>query len=106
MKKLILLSALLLGQLAFAKFPVNTKVVDNQPLIEVVVSDESNSPIAAKSQTTTLLLCVLLGGIGVHRYYLGDVLEGVIQTLTLGGLGIWSLIDLIRICTGALGPGW
>tara|TARA_B100001758_G_C18359664_1_gene584917 strand:+ start:588 stop:908 length:321 start_codon:yes stop_codon:yes gene_type:complete len=106
MKKLILFSALLIGQIAFAKFPVNTKVIDNQPTIEVVVSDESASPVASKSQVTALVLCVLLGGIGVHRYYLGDILEGVIQTLTLGGLGIWTLIDLIRICTGALGPGW
>jgi hypothetical protein len=35
---------------------------------------------------------------------LGYPLIGVLQILTLGGLGIWILIDLIRIITGDLGP--
>ena len=57
-----------------------------------------------KSQTTAIILCALLGGLGIHRFYLGYTLIGIIQLLTLGGLGIWSLIDLIRICTGSLEP--
>ncbi len=57
-----------------------------------------------KSQTTAIILCVLLGTLGIHRFYLGYTLIGIIQLLTLGGLGIWTLIDLIRICTGALEP--
>ena len=57
-----------------------------------------------KSQLTAVLLAFFLGGIGVHRFYLGYTLIGVIQILTLGGLGIWSLIDFIRILTGSLQP--
>ncbi len=44
-----------------------------------------------------LLLNLFLGGLGVHRFYLGYTTIGIIQLLTLGGCGIWSLIDLIQI---------
>ena len=40
--------------------------------------------------------------IGAHRFYLGYKLFGLLQILTLGGFGIWALIDLIRIFTGSL----
>jgi len=53
-----------------------------------------------KAFVPTLLLCLLLGGLGVHRFYVGKVGTGVLQLLTLGGLGIWVLIDLIMIATG------
>ena len=54
------------------------------------------------SQWIALLLVILLPGI--HRFYLGYYLEGVLFILTAGGCGIWWLIDLIRILTGDLGP--
>lgn len=48
----------------------------------------------------TLLLCFFLGGFGVHRFYTGKVGTGILQLVTLGGLGIWSLVDFIIIATG------
>jgi len=57
-----------------------------------------------KSKTTAILLALFLGGLGIHRFYLGYTWQGVVQLLTLGGLGIWALIDLIRIITGDLKP--
>ena len=54
-----------------------------------------------KSFVTTLILCLLLGGLGVHRFYVGKTGTGILMILTLGGLGIWSLIDLIRIAVGS-----
>lgn len=57
-----------------------------------------------KSQLVALLLVIFLGGLGIHRFYLGYTWQGVVQLLTAGGCGVWALIDLIRIITGDLGP--
>lgn len=62
------------------------------------------APSGEKSQLTALLICFFLGGIGIHRFYLGYTTIGIIQLLTLGGCGIWALIDLIMIITGDLKP--
>ncbi|WP_408010526.1 TM2 domain-containing protein [Pseudalkalibacillus sp. A8] len=50
-----------------------------------------------KSTVVTWLLWLFLGGFGGHRCYLGRVGSGVAMTLTLGGLGIWALIDAFFI---------
>ena len=57
-----------------------------------------------KSQLVALLLCFFVGGIGIHRFYLGYTWQGIVQILTLGGLGVWVLIDFIRIIMGTLKP--
>lgn len=54
-----------------------------------------------KNWLATLLLCLFLGGIGVHIFYVGKVGTGILQLITLGGCGIWTLIDLIMIITGS-----
>ena len=48
----------------------------------------------------TVLLSWFLGVYGAHRFYTGYYLIGFIQLFTLGGLGIWSMIDFISICLG------
>ena len=57
----------------------------------------STERVSEKNFVSTLILCVLLGGLGVHRFYVGKVGTGIFMLLTLGGLGIWALVDLIRI---------
>ena len=60
--------------------------------------DEQKSP---KGFVPALILCILLGGLGVHRFYVGKVVTGSLMILTLGVLCIWTLIDLIRIAVGS-----
>lgn len=48
----------------------------------------------------TLLLCWFLGFFGIHRFYTGHTVIGIIQLLTVGGCGIWTLIDFIMIIIG------
>ncbi|MEM9917768.1 MAG: TM2 domain-containing protein [Bacteroidota bacterium] len=64
----------------------------------------ANAEGKPKSQLVALLLVILVGGLGIHRFYLGYTTIGIIQLLTLGGCGIWALIDLINIITGNLLP--
>ena len=66
------------------------------------VSLKGDNPIQGegKDWLTTLLLCFFLGFLGVHRFYTGHTVIGVVQLLTLGGCGIWTLIDFIIIIVG------
>lgn len=53
-----------------------------------------------KSRAIALMLAVTLGVFGVHRFYAGKIGTGVLMLCTLGGLGIWYLVDVIMIASG------
>ncbi len=53
-----------------------------------------------KEWLVTLLLSIFLGSLGIHRFYVGKIGTGILQLITLGGCGIWTLIDIIMIVTG------
>lgn len=58
--------------------------------------------IKMKSKTTALILSILLGELGIDRFYLGYTGLGILKLVTFGGCGIWWIIDIISIATGKL----
>lgn len=48
-----------------------------------------------------LLLAIFLGFVGAHRFYVGKVGTAVLQICTLGGCGVWVLVDIVMMVTGA-----
>ncbi|MEX1030093.1 MAG: TM2 domain-containing protein [Paenibacillaceae bacterium] len=55
---------------------------------------------SSKSFIAALLLAFFLGTLGVHRFYVGKIGTGILMLVTLGGLGVWVLIDFITIAIG------
>jgi RNA polymerase subunit RPABC4/transcription elongation factor Spt4 len=56
------------------------------------VNGETNS-----RWTTLLIISIFLGELGVDRFYVGKIGTGILKLVTVGGLGIWWLIDIILI---------
>lgn len=54
--------------------------------------------------TTTLLYSILLGFLGMDRFCLGQTGTAVGKLLTLGGVGIWWVVDIILLVTNNLTP--
>jgi hypothetical protein len=57
--------------------------------------------LSDKSRGVALALATVLGPFGAHRFYLNKTGTGVLMLLTLGGLGIWYLYDLILVASGS-----
>jgi TM2 domain-containing protein len=57
-------------------------------------------PISPHSRAVALALAATLGVFGAHRFYTGRIGSGILQAVTLGGLGFWWLYDLIIVASG------
>jgi TM2 domain-containing membrane protein YozV len=83
----------------------NTKYFESHQLPgireQLVSLDESKWPSVQtrqfKDPTTSLIVSLLAGGLGIDRFMIGDTGMGVGKLLTCGGLGIWTIIDWFMI---------
>ena len=102
MKKLlfILISFLSVSAVTYAAFPVQTENTNQKTI--VIQEDSLSTPLANDVDWGLAAICWLVGILGIHRFMLGDITNGVLMLLTLGGCGIWALIDLINILSGKM----
>ncbi|TVZ52827.1 TM2 domain-containing protein [Dokdonia sp. Hel_I_53] len=90
----------------YAGFPVQRTAViamEGETLTEDTNAETLTSPAAVEAdrQLVAILLWLFLGGFAAHRWYLGSPIGwNILFILTLGGLGIWWIIDGIDILTG------
>ena len=72
-------------------------------MIRNLMQDLTDSQLAAvtgenyKDPTISLILSILCGSLGIDRFYIGDTGQGIGKLLTLGGLGVWTIIDWFHI---------
>jgi TM2 domain-containing membrane protein YozV len=69
---------------------------DGKPMV-----DAQGRPASPRSRLAAALLAFFLGALGIHRFYVGKIGTGVLMIFTLGGLGLWVLIDFIVILVGS-----
>lgn len=103
----------LFTQFSYASFPVERRMItenistlkkENKTVAqkEILVSPAAFSE---KSKGVALLLALFLGLVAAHRWYVGcPTIINIFFIMTLGGVGIWLLIDIIRIFTGDFNP--
>lgn len=61
--------------------------------------------ISPRSRAATLVFAVLGGFFGIHRFYVGKPLSGLLMPLTLGGFGLWWLADIVLVTIGEFTDG-
>ena len=65
-------------------------------------------PMQSDKNWVAVLLLGLLGifGIaGIDRFYTGSILLGILKLITFGGLGLWTIIDVVLVVTGSYKDG-
>jgi TM2 domain-containing membrane protein YozV len=67
----------------------------------LLATDESKwvyiQTLQFKDPTTSLIISVLVGALGIDRFLIGDTGLGIAKLLTCGGLGIWVIVDWFLI---------
>jgi len=62
---------------------------------------KEEAAVSSKKRLLALLFCLFFGWAGGHRFYTNKIGTGILMFFTAGGFGIWYLLDLIMIASGA-----
>ena len=91
-----------------SKNPVTqTEIHTASPIVmQVSASPTITYGVSQNSKTATLLLCIFLGYLGAHKFYVGKIGGGLLYLLTGGLFGLGWLIDIIVIATGHFQDGF
>jgi TM2 domain-containing membrane protein YozV len=81
-------------KIPIANFPYLQGVLSKTDITE---HDLTMIAIQMKDPTISLILSILVGSLGVDRFYVGDIGLGILKLITCGGLGIWWLVDIFLI---------
>ena len=73
---------------------------DNYKKLHKLLITLKERGVAPEKRLVALVLAYFFGAFGAHRFYVGKNVTAVLQLLTLGGLGIWQLIDILIILFG------
>lgn len=84
-------------QATFVAAPTQVTIQQNQ----TVLSPNLAAGVSAKSKIAALLLCIFLGGLGVHRFYVGKIGTGFLYLFTCGLCGIGWIVDIFLIASGS-----
>jgi hypothetical protein len=85
-------------------FDIDSGSVQNDPVraqnLQATEGDRMAEAVKKdKSWIAALLISILIGTLGIDRFYMGYIGTGILKLITAGGLGIWWLIDVILIAS-------
>ena len=66
----------------------------------MTANEAHSDEMSDKGFVPALLLCFFLGAFGLHRFYVGKIGTGILMLITLGGLGIWTIVEFVMIAIG------
>lgn len=94
------------SQLSAAYTPPPQPAQSPEPdLTFVAATGEKKHPSSPKDKGTAILLVIFLGFLGAHRFYAGKPGTAILMLITLGGAGIWILVDFVRIISNSFLDG-
>lgn len=81
-----------------SKFPPEC-IVEISEALKLTADDHAQVAVSYpyKDPTIAIILSVIIGSLGVDRFYVGDILLGILKLITAGGCGIWWFVDLFLI---------